>query len=53
MKNYKLILLDRFNNELDSILIQCKNKKDAINYSYLFIANSMINDLFKITIKKV
>ena len=52
MKKYKLILLDKKNNELTHLFYSAKNKNDVIQYKKLIQATFQINDLKKIIIKK-
>ena len=53
MKGYKLIFLTKECTELQIKEITAKNKKEAVGIAQQVLANSMINDLHKIEVKKI
>jgi len=50
--NYNLIFEDIDGNELERKKIEVKNLKEAKKIVSLYKANSMLNDLYKIVIRK-
>ena len=51
MKAYKLIFLTKEGAELQINEVTAKNKKEATKIAKQVLANSMINDLYKIEVK--
>ena len=51
MKNYTLIYLDKYGNELTRKEITAKNLKEANNQKKIAFATSKINDLHKIILQ--
>ena len=49
MKNYKLTFEDKKGNDLKITEIEANNLKDAKRIAKLALANSMMNDLHKVT----
>jgi len=50
---FKFIYEDRKGNELKSEIHDCQTKKLAIKWANDVLANSMMNDLYKIKTQKV
>ena len=48
MKKFRFIYEDRKGNELQSEIKECASKKNAMQWAVELLANSMMNDLFKI-----
>lgn len=52
MKNFKLIFEDKQGNDLTCTTIEALNLQDAKRIAKIAYANSMMNDLHKIVVKK-
>lgn len=50
MRTFKFTYFDKFENVLDTKIIEAQNLKDAIRIREIAKANSRINDLKKISI---
>ena len=50
MKSYKLVFEDKKGNELTSKTIEAKNKSEAKKIADKIKLNSLLNDLYKISI---
>ena len=52
LQEYTFIYLDKQNNELRKVLLICFSKKASLKIASKLLAESMMNDLYKIKTRK-